>query len=117
MKKKASSIINQSYAAFAALILFALTSCGGGSLEKQVKQALLDGDTTETRFQQICQLISSDSREYADYIDAEGNVDAAALNEYINIIGSRLRPARTWNVTAYASNLCTSLSTSSEAAQ
>ena len=66
MKKKVSSIINQCYAAFAALILFALTSCGGGSLEKQVKQALLDGDTTETRFQQICQLISSDSREYAD---------------------------------------------------
>ena len=101
MKKKVSSIINQCYAAFAALILFALTSCGGGSLEKQVKQALLDGDTTETRFQQICQLISSDSREYADYIDADGNVDAAALNEYINAIGSRLRPARSWNVTAY----------------
>lgn len=70
-------------------------------MEKHVKLALLEGDTTETRFQQICQLICSDSREYAEYIDAEGNVDAAALNEYINAIGSRLRPARTWNVSAY----------------
>ena len=101
MKIKVSRIINQSVVAFAAIILAALASCGGGSLEKQVKQALLDGDTTETRFQQICQLISSDSREYADYIDADGNVDAAALNEYINAVGSRLRPARSWNVTAY----------------
>ena len=101
MKIKASSIINLLATAIAAIALASLASCGGSSLEKQLKQALLDGDTTEARYRQICQIISADSREYADFIDADGNVDAVALNEYINAIGSRLRPARTWNVCAY----------------
>ncbi len=85
--------------AMAVALLPTMVSCGGGSLEKEVKQTLLKGDTTETRFAELCELVERNGE--ASMLDANGEADAALLGEYINSIGARLRPARQWNVSAY----------------
>lgn len=87
--------------AVAAVMMAAMSGCGGGSLQKSVKSALLNGDTTATSFAEICKIIKADTRTYADYIDENGEVNVEALDEMINTIGAGLRPARHWNVKAY----------------
>ncbi|MGM9804598.1 MAG: hypothetical protein ACI308_10535 [Muribaculaceae bacterium] len=88
------------------LMLFlacAMCSCRGGSaLEEAAKAALLNGDTTQTRYTELCQIVKADERAYAAYLTDDGEVNAAAMNEMINRIGQSLRPPRSWNVTAYA---------------
>lgn len=88
-------------AAVMLLVVSVMASCGSSSLDKTVKKMLLDGDTTETSFAEICKVIKSDSRAYSDYLDDDGEVNVAALNDYINTMGENLRPARHWNVLAY----------------
>lgn len=87
--------------AIAMLLLVTMVSCDGSGLGKIVKKTLLEGDTTEASLAEICKVIKSDSRAYSDFIDADGEVDMIALNDFINDTGERLRPARHWNVLAY----------------
>lgn len=97
MRKSCSGI----FAIVMLLVMVLMSGCGHSDLEKTVKKAMLDGDTTETRFAEICEVVKSDSRAYSDYLDSNGEVDVEALGQYINSVGERLRPSRSWNVTAY----------------
>ena len=36
-----------------------LVACGGGGLEKAIKRALIEGDTTQARYDSICSIIKS----------------------------------------------------------
>ena len=85
----------------AVLVMPLMAGCGGGVLNKTVRAMLLQGDTTETSFNQLCELIRADERSYGEYIDAQGEVNVEALNEMINTIGAGLRPPCSWDVTAY----------------
>ena len=70
-----------------------MTGCGGGGLNKTVRTMLLRGDTTETSFGQLCEIIRGDERAYAEYLTEAGDVNVEAVNEMINTIGAGLRPA------------------------
>ena len=56
----------------AVLVMPLMAGCGGGVLNKTVRAMLLQGDTTETSFNQLCELIRADERSYGEYIDAQG---------------------------------------------
>ena len=64
----------------AVLVMPLMAGCGGGVLNKTVRAMLLQGDTTETSFNQLCELIRADERSYGEYIDAQGEVNVEALN-------------------------------------
>ena len=84
------------------LAVMAVTaSCGGGGLEKAVKKAFIDGDTTQASYNKICALIKENPKSYADFVTESGDINVEALGKYINEIGSKLRPPMTWNITGY----------------
>ncbi len=85
--------------AMAVVLMPTLVGCSGQSLEKEVKQTLLKGDTTEARFAELCEFVERSGER--SLLDANGEADVALLGEYINGVGARLRPARQWNVGAY----------------
>jgi hypothetical protein len=83
-----------------AMLLLA-ASCGGGGLEKAVKKAFIDGDTTQTCYEQICKLIKDNPKSYADFLTESGDINIEALGKYINEVGGSLRPPMTWDITGY----------------
>ena len=84
------------------LAVMAVTaSCGGGGLEKAVKKAFIDGDTTQASYDKICALIKENPKSYADFVTESGDINVEALGKYINEIGSKLRPPMTWDITGY----------------
>lgn len=90
---------------------FTLESCGGrnGSMENVVREAFINGDTTQQRFDSICGIITANPEAYRDYIGDDGMVDVQKLNEFINNVGQKLRPPMTWNVLAYGAHQTLSL--------
>ena len=84
------------------LAVMAVTaSCGGGGLEKAVKKAFIDGDTTQASYGKICALIKENPKSYADFVTESGDINIEALGKYINEVGSSLRPPMTWDITGY----------------
>ena len=86
-----------------ALITFtsALWSCNSSPLEKAIKQALVQQDTTQARFDSICSIIKAYPERYKDYLTDDGQIDIAALASLIEEQGAGLRPPMHWNVTQY----------------
>ncbi|MBQ2163469.1 MAG: hypothetical protein II445_03075 [Muribaculaceae bacterium] len=88
-----------------ALVMLSMTllsaSCGGGGLEKAVKKAFIDGDTTQASYEKICALIKENPKSYADFVTESGDINIEALGKYINEVGSSLRPPMTWDITGY----------------
>ncbi len=79
----------------------AMTSCSGGGLEKTIKKALINGDTTQVTYDSICSIIKGNPDKYSDFLDKSGEINVDALGKYINEVGSKLRPPMTWNIAAY----------------
>ena len=88
-----------------AIVLLALpllaSSCHGGGLEKTVKMAFIDGDTTQARYDSICSLIKNNPKSYAEFLTENGEINVDALGSYINKVGSKLRPPMSWNIKGY----------------
>ena len=79
-----------------------MSGCGGrGGLESAIKDALIQGDTTQARFDQIAAMIKGDAERYGDYLTADGEIDVEALSKLADEVGSKLRPPMTWNLRAY----------------
>lgn len=83
-----------------------LSSCGGrnGQIEDAVRQALVQRDTTQARFDSICAIIKANPQQYADLLTADGEINYAAMAELVESVGASLRPAMHWNVAAYGVN-------------
>ncbi len=77
-----------------------LASCGD-KMKDVVTQAFLNGDTTAAKYGEICELIKGDARHYSNFVDDKGNINAQALDDYINQIGGNLRPPMHWNTLGY----------------
>ncbi|MBR5031061.1 MAG: hypothetical protein IKX63_08180, partial [Muribaculaceae bacterium] len=43
----------------------AMASCGGGGLEKAVKTAFINGDTTQATYDSICSIIKDNPKKYS----------------------------------------------------
>ncbi|MBQ6647896.1 MAG: hypothetical protein IJM66_03495 [Muribaculaceae bacterium] len=95
-------VYNMLSIALVMLAVMAVTaSCGGGGLEKAVKKAFIDGDTTQASYDKICALIKENPKSYADFVTESGDINIEALGKYINEVGSSLRPPMTWDITGY----------------
>ena len=90
-------------------LTISVSSCGGDSLKKEVKEAFIKGDTTEARYQKICEIITSNPKKYSDYVDKDGNINVDALDKMINEVGKSLRPPMTWNTKGYGGSATLSL--------
>lgn len=82
-------------------IALTMNSCSTSPLEKAIKQALVQQDTTQARFDSICAIIKAYPERYKTYLTDGGEVDVAALAELIESTGSNLRPPMHWDVTRY----------------
>lgn len=82
-------------------VMVVAASCGGGGLEKAVKKAFIDGDTTEACYNKICALIKENPKSYAEFVTESGDINVEALGKYINEVGGSLRPPMTWDITGY----------------
>jgi len=82
-------------------VAFFTASCGGGGLEKAVKKAFIDGDTTQACYDKICALIKENPKSYSEFVTESGDINVEALGKYINEVGSSLRPPMTWDITGY----------------
>ena len=83
-------------------ILAGMLSCGGhGRLEKAVRMALVEGDTTRATYDSLCSMITANPDRYADMLTPEGKVDHKKLAQFIEEIGSKLRPPMLWDTRPY----------------
>lgn len=81
----------------------ALNSCGGSSpLEKAIRQALVQQDTTQARFDSLCSIVTAAPDRYKDLLNEAGEPDVMALGELIDKVGAELRPPVRWDVSRYA---------------
>ncbi|MBQ2164862.1 MAG: hypothetical protein II445_10200 [Muribaculaceae bacterium] len=78
-----------------------LVACGGGGLEKAIKRALIEGDTTQARYDSICSIIKSNPESYGEFLTKAGEINVDALSKFINEVGSNLRPPMSWNIKGY----------------
>ena len=86
----------------ALLMLAGLPSCGGrGQLEKAVRSALVSGDTTRATYDSLCSLVTDNPGKYGDLLTPEGKVDHKQMYEFIEQIGSALRPPMHWDTRPY----------------
>ena len=79
----------------------AMASCGGGGLEKAVKTAFINGDTTQATYDSICSIIKDNPKKYSQFVDKDGVINVDALANYINEVGGKLRPPMSWNTKVY----------------
>ena len=82
-------------------VAMVLSGCGKDALHKAVKDAFIKGDTTEQTYQAICQIVTQNAEKYSDYVDANGGINAEALQKMINEVGQNLRPPMQWNILKY----------------
>lgn len=78
-----------------------MASCGGGGLEKAVKKAFINGDTTQATYDSICSIIKDNPKKYSQFVDKDGVINVEALANYINEVGGKLRPPMSWNTKVY----------------
>ena len=88
------------------LIVFAMTagllSCGGhGKLDKAVRSVLVSGDTTRAAYDSLCAMVTDNPGKYGDMLTPEGRVDHKKMAEFIEEIGSKLRPPMHWDTRPY----------------
>ena len=86
-----------------ALVLMAgMISCGGhGKLEKAVRTALVNGDTTRTAYDSLCSMVTDNPGKYGDLLTPEGGVDHKKMYDFIEKIGNHLRPPMHWDTRPY----------------
>lgn len=82
-------------------VTITMWSCSSSPLEKAVKQALVQQDTTQARFDSICSIIKAYPDRYKAYLTDDGQIDVAALASLIEDLGNNLRPPMHWNITQY----------------
>ena len=83
-------------------LLAGLMSCGGhGQLEKAVRSVLVSGDTTRAAYDSLCSIVTDNPAKYGDFLTPEGKVDHKKMSDFIDQIGSHLRPPIHWNTRPY----------------
>ena len=89
-------------------VLVACAACGlwacggrGGELDKAIRSAMVNGDTTREAYGKICQIIHADTKKYADFIAENGQINADALAAKVTEIGKSLRPPMNWDISKY----------------
>ena len=83
-------------------MMVALLSCGGhGKLDKAVRSVLVSGDTTRAAYDSLCSIVAENPGKYGDLLTPEGKVDHKKMAEFIEDIGSHLRPPMHWNTRLY----------------
>ena len=90
------------YTALFATLSLLLSGCGGGALDRAIKQALVQGDTTAERLDDIVALITADKDSYGHLLAPDGTVDYQSLDTYVNDMAAKMRPPMHWNVAALA---------------
>lgn len=85
----------------AASLSLITTSCHHSRVDAAIKAALVNADTTKASFEAICSLIKSDPDANSGLTDGNGGINASALQDKINEIGSEMRPPITWNIAPY----------------
>ena len=84
------------------VLLTGLFSCGGrGSLDKAVRKVLVSGDTTREAYDSLCAIVTANPGKFGDLVTADGKVDHKKMYEFIEQIGSSLRPPMHWDTRAY----------------
>ena len=83
------------------MVALALASCGSSPLDKAIKHALVQQDTTQAQFDSICAIIRQNPDRYSQYVDKQGQVDVAQLQALIDRIGGDLRPPMRWDIARY----------------
>ena len=83
------------------ILLAAFTSCGSSPLEKAVRHALVQQDTTQAQFNNLCDIIKQNPKKYAQYLTGD-DVNVATLAQLVERIGGSMRPPIHWNLNAYA---------------
>ena len=91
------------------IMLAGLISCGHGKLDKAVRSVLVSGDTTKAAYDSLCSLITDNPGKYSDLLTPEGQVDHKKLADFIEQIGSQLRPPMHWDTRPYGGVLDLSL--------
>ena len=83
-------------------LLAGLAACGGhGQLEKAVRSVLVNGDTTRAAYDSLCALVTDNPGKYNDLLTPEGRVDHKKMYDFIEEIGSHLRPPMHWDTRPY----------------
>ncbi len=86
----------------ACVLLAGLISCGGhGQLEKAVRSVMVSGDTTRAAYDSLCTMVTENPGKYGDLLTPEGKVDHKKMSDFIEQIGSQLRPPMHWNTRPY----------------
>ena len=86
----------------ACALLAGLISCGGhGQLEKAVRSVMVSGDTTRAAYDSLCTMVTKNAGKYGDLLTPEGKVDHKKMSDFIEQIGSQLRPPMHWNTRPY----------------
>ena len=79
-----------------------LVACGGhGKLEKAVRGVLVNGDTTRAAYDSLCSIVTDNPGKYGDLLTPEGKVDHKKMAQFIEDIGSHLRPPMHWDTRPY----------------
>jgi len=83
-------------------MMVALMSCGGhGKLDKAVRSVLVNGDTTRAAYDSLCSIVTDNPGKYGDLLTPEGKVDHKKMAQFIEDIGSHLRPPMHWDTRPY----------------
>ena len=85
----------------ACVLMAGLLSCGNGKLDKTVRGILVTGDTTRAAYDSLCTLITDNPGKYSDMLTPDGKVDHKKLAEFIEQVGSQLRPPMHWDTRLY----------------
>ncbi len=89
--------------AVVAVVAGTMLSCHRSTpLEKAIRQALVQQDTTQARFDSLCSIVTGEPDRYKELLTDAGEPDALALAKLIDEIGSTLRPPVRWDVARYA---------------
>ena len=84
------------------VLMAGLMSCGGhGHLEKAVRGILVNGDTTRAAYDSLCALVTDNPGKYGDLLTPEGTLDHKKMYDFIEQIGSQLRPPVHWDTRPY----------------
>jgi len=96
-------------AAMVMIMAMVMGGCSGrdSQLKDAIRQALVQNDTTQARFDSICSIIKANPKQYAEYITADGEINYDAMNMLVQSVGESLRPVMRWNVIAYGANTFT----------